>query len=107
MSVADLFKNTILDTKLVTGGLSAMTAVSITYPTDLIRRRLQLQSFDSSVPVYHDARDMIKKIYKSEGLIGFYRGLFPNYCKSFIQWSIHFYMLQKIHYLTEKSKRSL
>ena len=50
---------------------------------------------------------MLKKIYKSEGIHGFYRGLLPNYCKSFVQWSIHFYALQKIHSLTEKSKRSL
>lgn len=91
----------------LSGGIASTLALTISYPTDLLRRRLQLQSFDSSVPVYNGAKDMIKKIYKSEGLFGFYRGLFPNYCKSFIQWSIHFYMLQQIHYLTEKSKRSL
>lgn len=91
----------------ISGGLGSICALTISYPTDLLRRRLQLQSFDNSVPVYKNTSDMIKKIWKSEGIGGFYRGLFPNYCKSFIQWSIHFYMLQKIHYFTEKSKRSL
>ena len=103
----DKIKNEYPSLSPLSGGIASTLALTISYPTDLLRRRLQLQSFDSSVPVYNNATDMIKKIYKSEGIIGFYRGLFPNYCKSFIQWSIHFYMLQQIHNLTEKSKRSL
>ena len=92
----DLFKNTVLDTKLVTGGLSAITAVSITYPTDLIRRRLQLQGFDNSVPKYNGIKDAIFKIYKHEGIRGFYRGLHANYIKSAPLFSIQFFIIDKI-----------
>ncbi len=93
----NLFKNTSLDTKLITGGLSAMTAVTITYPTDLIRRRLQLQGFDNSVPKYNGIIDAIKKIYKHEGIRGFYRGLHANYIKSAPLFSIQFYIIDNIN----------
>jgi hypothetical protein len=49
--------------QLVSGGLSGGLAVSMTYPTDLIRRRLQLQGFDKSVPKYEGIIDCVKKIY--------------------------------------------
>jgi hypothetical protein len=103
----DKIKNKYPELSPISGGLASICALTISYPTDLLRRRLQLQSFDKTVPIYHNTSDMLKKIYKSERIRGFYRGLFPNYCKSFVQWSIHFYALQKLHSLTEKSKRSL
>jgi len=79
------------------GGLSAVYALSISYPTDLIRRRLQLQDFDKTVPKYNGLIDCAKKIVKNEGGIpGLYRGLLPNYVKCFSQWSIHFYIIDAV-----------
>jgi hypothetical protein len=43
--------------KVVGGGMAGISAVSVTYPTDLIRRRLQLQNFDKSVPKYSGILD--------------------------------------------------
>lgn len=89
----------------VNGGLSAMYALTISYPTDLIRRRLQLQKFDKTVPNYHGMIDCSKKIIKNEGGIrALYRGLFPNYVKSFFQWSIHFFLIDSLN--SSKSKQS-
>ena len=87
--------------------MASIGALTISYPTDLIRRRLQLQNFDTNVPKYNGNIDAIKKIWKQERWIGFYRGLLPNYLKNFTQWSIHFYILQNFHSFIEKSKRSL
>ena len=85
------------------GGLSAVYALTISYPTDLIRRRLQLQQYDKTVPKYNGPIDCIKKVVKNEGGIrGLYRGLLPNYVKSFFQWSIHFYLID----LLNASKRN-
>ena len=50
--INSIIKDTTFDSKLVGGGLAGLFSVSITYPTDLVRRRLQLQGFDSSVPKY-------------------------------------------------------
>jgi len=80
----------------INGGLASIMALTITYPTDLIRRRLQLQGYDKSVPIYKNTFDCIRKIYKYDGISGFYRGLHANYVKSFAQWSIYFYVIDNM-----------
>lgn len=87
-------KNTYLP--FFNGGLASIVALTITYPTDLMRRRMQLQGYDKSVPIYNNNFDCIRKIYKYEGIRGFYRGLHANYVKSFGQWSFYFYILDKM-----------
>ena len=79
---------------LMSGGLSGLVAVTIVYPTDLIRRRLQLQGFDPSVPKYDGIIDSIRKIYACERIPGFYRGLTANYIKLFPTISIQFWTLE-------------
>ena len=69
--------------KVIGGGLAGSAAISITYPTDLIRRRLQLQGFDKSVPGYAGIMDCIRKVVKKEGVTGLYRGLPASYIKFF------------------------
>ncbi len=91
----------------VSGGIASIGALTISYPTDLLRRRMQLQNFDKTVPIYNNTRHMVKTIYNTDGITGFYRGLSANYMKSFVLWSIHFYVLQSIHSFMEKSNRSL
>ena len=79
---------------LVAGGLSGISAITITYPTDLIRRRLQIQGMNEFVPKYDGILDVVKKIYGKEGLIGLYRGLWPCYLKVFPAISIQFYVIE-------------
>lgn len=78
---------------LIAGGLSGISAVTITYPTDLIRRRLQIQGFDKSVPKYEGIVDCVGKIVRSEGARGLYRGLIPCYMKIFPANAIQFYVI--------------
>jgi solute carrier family 25 (mitochondrial phosphate transporter), member 23/24/25/41 len=81
----------------INGGLASVMSLTITYPTDLLRRRLQLQDYDPSVPKYNGVADAIKKIYHIEGGVpAFYRGLHANYVKSFAQWSIYFYIIDNM-----------
>ena len=49
--------------KLLSGGLAGVSAITISYPTDLIRRRLQLQGFDAAIPKYNGIVDCIQKLY--------------------------------------------
>ena len=88
--------------QLFYGGLAGCLSVSFTYPTDLIRRRLQLQGFDTNVPKYDGIKDCIRKIYKSEGIIGFYRGLGACYIKIIPAVGIQFYVIEQLKYFNYK-----
>ena len=79
---------------LLAGGLAGSSAVTITYPTDLMRRRLQIQGMDKNIPKYNGISDLVKKIIKYEGFLGFYRGLFPCYLKIFPSIAIQFYTIE-------------
>ena len=94
--INDKLKGTMFDTKLLSGGICGCFSVSIMYPGDLIRRRLQIQNFDPSVPKYNGIIDCIKKIVRSEGVPGLYRGLLADYAKTFPTFAIQFYTLDKM-----------
>jgi len=79
--------------KVLIGGISGVSAISITYPTDLIRRRLQLQGFDKSVPLYNGFFDCLIKIVKKEGIPGIYRGYSANIIKTFFMTGIQFWCM--------------
>ena len=85
--------------QLLYGGLAGIGSVSITYPSDLTRRRLQLQGFDKTVPKYNGILDCFKKIVKHEGIPGLYRGLLACYIKIFPTMAIQFATLE---YLKDK-----
>lgn len=80
---------------LVAGGVSGMSAVSWTYPSDLVRRRLQLQGFDKSVPKYNGIRDCFRQIIRQEGIKGLYRGFGACYIKIFPTVGIQFWCFEK------------
>ena len=83
--------------KVIGGGMAGTTAVTITYPSDLIRRRLQLQNFDKSVPKYNGIIDCVKKIVANEGVIGLYRGLPASYIKLFPTIGIQFLAMERLN----------
>lgn len=88
-------------TPLIAGGMAGVSAVSITYPTDLIRRRIQLKGFDKYVPEYNGVIDCTKKIYRGEGICGLYRGLGICYVKIFPSVGIQFYVMEYLKGLLE------
>lgn len=93
----DVVKKYNTEYPFINGGLASVMALSVTYPTDLIRRRQQLQGYDAAVPKYNGFFDAIKKIYKNEGgIVALYRGLHANYVKSFAQWSVYFYIIDNM-----------
>ncbi|KAK4979577.1 mitochondrial FAD carrier protein flx1 [Elasticomyces elasticus] len=54
---------------------SKIFAGSITYPYQVVRARLQ--TYDANKH-YQNARDVVKQVWRNEGLRGFYKGLGPN-----------------------------
>jgi len=76
------------------GGLSGMSALCFTYPTDLIRRRLQLQGYHKNVPKYSSIIDCIQKIKINDGYSGFYRGFIINLIKIIPTMAIQFTLIE-------------
>ena len=60
---------------LILSGLAKIFAGSITYPYQVVRARLQM--YDSG-KIYLGARDVMVKVWREEGMKGFYKGLAPN-----------------------------
>ena len=102
-----IIKDTSFDSKFIGGGLAGLFSVSITYPTDLIRRRLQLQGFDSTVPKYNGICDAIRKVYKHEGFFGFYRGLSMTYLKTAPAVAIQFGTIEQLNKLFKNQDKDI
>jgi hypothetical protein len=82
---------------LAAGSTAGITSTLLTFPADVVRRRLQVQglatkvaSVDETQRVGHSfnqvsltggAREEVLSIYRSEGFRGLYRGILPEMCK--------------------------
>ena len=83
---------------LLLSGIAKVFAGSITYPYQVVRTRLQMYDADSS---YRSGRDVIAKIWKSEGTVGFYKGLGPNLLRVLPSTWVTFLVYEKTkEYLT-------
>lgn len=72
-------------TNLGLGGLAGTIAATACYPLDTIRRRMQMKG-----QIYRNQLDAFKTIWRTEGLVGFYRGWSANTIKVVPQNAIRF-----------------
>ena len=83
---------------LLNGAIAGTMAQTISYPMDLVRRRLQVQGFASDIDLgdkhYKGITDAFVRIFREEGIIGFYRGLVPNFIKVVPAISVSFYVYE-------------
>eukprot|EP01094_Clydonella_sp_ATCC50884_P028013 TRINITY_DN8284_c0_g1_i2.p1 TRINITY_DN8284_c0_g1~~TRINITY_DN8284_c0_g1_i2.p1 ORF type:complete len:366 (+),score=84.61 TRINITY_DN8284_c0_g1_i2:256-1353(+) len=70
-------------THLVAGWLAGAFAQTISYPFDLIKKRLQVQSDTIGMPPvrYAGMVDCARQIFRAEGVLGFYKGTLANLAK--------------------------
>ncbi|KAL5008111.1 hypothetical protein ScPMuIL_013692 [Solemya velum] len=59
------------------GGCAGFVEVSIMHPLDLIKTRFQIQRGPEDPHRYTSLADCFRKIYKQEGFLSFYKGIFP------------------------------
>lgn len=86
-------------TRLACGGVAGAVAQTVTYPLDVLRRRLQ-----SSVLLgfnYDGVMDAARRMYTDEGLRSFYRGLLPNYLKMVPAISVSFVVYETMQSILE------
>lgn len=80
------------------GGLAGTIAVTLTYPTDLIRRKLQMVG-SPGYPSYSGFVDCGVKIVQQEGIAGLYKGLWPCYLKVAPSMAILFWCNERLKVL--------
>lgn len=79
------------------GLLSGLTAKTITYPSDVVKKRLQIVGFGEArkdlgkTKNHVNMRNCIIEIAKSEGYRGFYKGFSPSVVKAMLTSSLLFY----------------
>lgn len=66
---------------LAFGSISGSVGASTVYPLNLIRTRLQAAGTPAHPQVYDGFLDAVRKTYRREGFVGFYRGLVPTLAK--------------------------
>ena len=75
---------------LISGGITGMITDGIMYPSDIIRRQLQINGVNETKKKYSGIINCINKIYIKEGINGFYKGFGINLFKSIPEAAIQF-----------------
>ncbi|KAL8167923.1 hypothetical protein V2J09_009422 [Rumex salicifolius] len=69
-------------TSLACGSLSGIASSTVTFPLDLVRRRMQLEGAAGQARVYRTGiAGTLGQIFRTEGMRGLYRGILPEYYK--------------------------
>ncbi|KAI0674980.1 mitochondrial carrier [Trametes maxima] len=67
--------------KLLCGALAGSISQTLTYPFDVLRRKMQVTGMNALGIKYNGAWDALRSIVRTEGVRGLYRGLWPNLLK--------------------------
>lgn len=67
--------------KLVCGALAGSISQTLTYPFDVLRRKMQVTGMKGGSVKYDGALHALSSVVKTEGVKGLYRGLWPNLLK--------------------------
>jgi solute carrier family 25 phosphate transporter 23/24/25/41 len=67
--------------KLICGALAGSIAQTITYPLDVLRRRMQVTTMKNVNYKYRNTLHAVRVIIAEEGIRGLYKGMIPNYLK--------------------------
>lgn len=67
--------------RLAFGGIAGATAQLVTYPLDVVRRRMQMKGTMEHMFPYDSTRHALVTIVRTEGAHGLYKGLLPNLLK--------------------------
>lgn len=66
---------------LLIGGWAGFVGAGLTYPADVIRRKMQLSGIDKNSEVYTSIFDACKKMYRADGWLAFFRGFVASQVK--------------------------
>ena len=84
------------DLSYFAGAIAGITAQTLMYPGDVIKRHLQINGIDSTTSKYDGLIDCIRNIYKKYGIRGFYTGYGINMLKAVPETMIQFAIYDKV-----------
>lgn len=86
-------ENAVLSLSFVAGGFSKITSTLLTYPLTTVRTRIQQNQYFDYVeqPKYRNILDISARLWREEGLFGFYKGIVANILKGVLQRGVYFY----------------
>ncbi|KAJ0833538.1 putative mitochondrial carrier protein [Helianthus annuus] len=88
---------------LACGSLSGIASSTVTFPLDLVRRRMQLEGAGGRARVYKTGiLGTFRQIIKAEGFRGIYRGILPEYYKVVPSIGILFMTCEKLKQVFSK-----
>lgn len=88
---------------LYLSALSKIFAGSITYPYQVVRARLQ--TYDAQAR-YSGTLDVVRKVFRREGISGFYKGLGPNIVRVLPSTCVTFLVYENTKYYLSRLLRS-
>lgn len=83
-------------TVFVCGAISSTCGQVVAYPLQLVRTRLQTQGMAGRPMLYNGMSDAFFKIWKCDGLLGFYSGILPNFMKAIPAVSISYIVYEQV-----------
>ena len=66
---------------LLIGGWAGFIGAGLTYPADVVRRKMQLSGIDKTADEYKGIPDAFRKMYKADGMKAFFRGFVASSVK--------------------------
>lgn len=82
--------------KVALGSTAALISQSIVYPLDTLRRHMQVSGAVGEADAYKNTFDCIRRIYRSSGVKGFYKGLWANAVRAAPQSGIEYMCYDEI-----------
>ena len=61
--------------------MAGLASSTLTFPLDLVRRRMQLEGQKGAQRKYFSYAEVFRTVYRRQGLLGFYQGIWPEYFK--------------------------
>ncbi|KAF8332063.1 mitochondrial carrier domain-containing protein [Cantharellus anzutake] len=88
--------------KLTCGALAGSISQTLTYPFDVLRRKMQVTGLNTMDYKCNSAFDVIRSILYTEGPLGFYRGIWPNLLKVAPSIATSFYTYELVKEFLQK-----